>query len=168
MTTEKDGIPVVRVAEVDGEAAMLAFGEACGRGAAGTGAVTVHLEGPLGAGKTTIARGWLRGMGFAGRVKSPTYTLMEPYDTAAGPVMHLDLYRLSDPEELEFLGLRDLSDGSTTLLIEWPERGAGHLPAADTEVHISYSGAARRVEIVALTPRGCDWLETPEVDTALQ
>ena len=152
------------VFEIAGEKAMLEFGAACGRRTRETGPVTIELQGELGAGKTTIARGLLRGLGFAGRVKSPTYTLMEPYETEAGPAMHLDLYRLADPEELEFLGLRDLSDGSTTLLIEWPGKGAGHLPAADIRMRLAYSGEGRRVELASLSPRGECWLARLEAE----
>ena len=143
---------------IKGEEAMLDFGVACGRRIRETGPVTIELQGELGAGKTTIARGCLRGLGFGGRVKSPTYTLMEPYETDAGPAMHLDLYRLADPEELEFLGLRDLSDGSTTLLIEWPGKGVGHLPTPDIRIRLAYAGEGRSVELEALTPSGEDWL----------
>ena len=138
---------------------MLDFGRACGARTAETGPLTIELQGELGAGKTTIARGWLRGLGFEGRVKSPTYTLMEPYDTPAGAAMHLDLYRLADPEELEFLGLRDLSDGSTTLLIEWPGKGVGHLPPADIRIALAYEGEGRRVNLAAHTKAGKGWLD---------
>src|SRR6056297_3323471 len=96
-------------------------------------AVVLHLAGPLGAGKTTLVRGLLRGLGHRGAVRSPTYTLIEPYDELTPRVYHLDLYRLGDPEELDYLGLRDLLTGDTLLLIEWPERGLGVLPTPDLE-----------------------------------
>lgn len=82
----------------------------------------VTLSGELGAGKTTFCRGFIQACGYTGAVKSPTYTLIERYDTAVGEICHLDLYRLENPDELEFIGFRDLLEAETTLLIEWPER----------------------------------------------
>ena len=114
----------------------------------------VYLEGELGTGKTTLVRGLLRALGYQGPVRSPTYTLVEPYEGEPCPVYHLDLYRLADPEELEWLGLRDLLSQPATLLIEWPERGTGVLPAADLCINIRYADAGRVVELVPLTARG--------------
>src|SRR5437016_2622805 len=92
---------------------------------------TVHLIGDLGAGKTTLARGFLRACGVSGPVRSPTYTLVELYETATVSIVHLDLYRLLDPSELEALGLREWASPGYVWLIEWPERGQGRLPFPD-------------------------------------
>ena len=107
----------------------------------------VYLKGDLGAGKTTLVRGYLRGLGYRGTVKSPTYTLMEPYRIDGKSVCHLDLYRLADAEELEYLGIRDLLQEETVLLIEWPERGEGVLPGADLTIQISHREHGRGVAI---------------------
>jgi len=107
----------------------------------------IYLKGDLGAGKTTLARGFLRALGYAGRVRSPTYTLIEPYPFDSWSVYHLDLYRLSDARELEDLGLRDLLEEQALLLVEWPERGNGVLPAADLVITIEHSGDGRQVRL---------------------
>lgn len=143
-----------RVIPVPDEAAMLEVGRRLGLAARKVqDGLAVWLEGDLGAGKTTLARGWLAGMGHAGLVKSPTYTLLEPYALPGGAnLAHLDLYRLADPEELEFLGLRELAGSGQWLLIEWPEKGAGHLPAADAVIHIAFAaGGGREVKITTNT-----------------
>ena len=114
----------------------------------------LYLRGELGAGKTTLARGLLHGLGHRGTVKSPTYTLVEPYQIGAWRLFHWDLYRLGDPEELEFLGLRDQLDGEAVLLIEWPERGQGELPAADVEIGLDYAGAGRNCRLEARSETG--------------
>jgi tRNA threonylcarbamoyladenosine biosynthesis protein TsaE len=114
----------------------------------------VHLHGDLGAGKTTLVRGFLRGRGHDGPVRSPTYTLIEPYELADGAVYHLDLYRLGDPEELEYLGLRDLLGGEVTLLIEWPERGEGWLPSPDLVIDIAHLEAGRDITVSGLSAAG--------------
>ena len=105
------------------------------------------LSGPLAAGKTTFARGYLRGLGFEGAVKSPTFTLVETYRLATGTVHHFDLYRLADPAELEFIGIDDYFDVGADVLVEWPERGADCLPAPDLEIAIEPSGRSRDVRI---------------------
>lgn len=138
--------------ELADEQAMVAFGEhlasCCTEGA------VIFLHGDLGMGKTTLSRGVLRGCGHTGSVKSPTYTLVEPYDTPAGPVYHFDLYRLGDPEELEFLGIRDYFDERSLSLIEWPERGEGILPVADLEIEIRAEGTGRRLSWQYNTEKG--------------
>lgn len=113
-------------------------------------ACVVHLQGPLGAGKTTLVRGLLRGLGHSGRVRSPTFTLLEPYELTGCSVLHLDLYRLADPGELEFLGLLDLIEAGSLVLVEWPERGGDRLPPADLVLALDYEGNGRRA---VLDPR---------------
>jgi tRNA threonylcarbamoyladenosine biosynthesis protein TsaE len=114
----------------------------------------VYLQGDLGAGKTTLVRGFLRARGETGPVRSPTYTLIEPYETAAGTVYHLDLYRLGSGEELEYLGLRDILDERAVVLIEWPERGQGWLPGADLLIRIEHLDEGRRLVLQAGSEAG--------------
>jgi len=142
---------------VSDESAMVALGEALGYAlSAGT---IVFLEGELGMGKTTLARGVLRAFGHSGAVKSPTYTLVEPYQVDGATLFHFDLYRLGDPEELEFMGIRDYFDGGSIALLEWPERGAGYLPVPDLIVSINLSGNGRSLRFAAVTERGVECLE---------
>jgi tRNA threonylcarbamoyladenosine biosynthesis protein TsaE len=110
----------------------------------------VYLQGDLGTGKTTLARGILRGLGHQGAARSPTYTLIESYEPGGRRVHHLDLYRLADPEELEYLGLRDLLAEPALWLIEWPDRGAGVLPPPDLVIGIEYHPEGRRLILVGL------------------
>jgi len=134
------------------EAEMEAFGGRLARACNGRG--VIYLEGDLGAGKTTLARGLLRSLGYTGHVKSPTYTLIEPYELAQATIYHLDLYRLASPEELEWLGFRDLTGADVLLLVEWPERAAGELPVPDLTVSLSFSGEGRELALTAHTPLG--------------
>lgn len=137
-------------AHLHGEAEQLAFGEALAGALGEPGQrLLVFLEGDLGAGKTTLVRGFLAGLGHRGPVRSPTYTLIEPYDAGGRRVYHLDLYRIADPDELEYLGLRELLAEPAVILVEWPQRGAGWLPQADLAVRIAHSGDARRLVIEA-------------------
>ena len=116
--------------------------------------LVLFLHGELGAGKTTIVRGLLRGLGYAGAVKSPTYTLVEPYQLSGLTVYHFDLYRLNDPEELEFLGVRDYLEGNGVCLVEWAERGAGALPVPDLDIAIERQEAGRVVRFTTRTENG--------------
>ncbi len=135
-----------------GEVAMMAFGvklaSVCNSG------LMIHLEGNLGAGKTTLVRGFMRGMGHSGAVRSPTYTLVEPYELQGRHCYHMDLYRLADPEELEYIGLRDMLDQQSVCLVEWPEQGQGILPSADLLIKIEYVDEARALCLEAQTENG--------------
>jgi tRNA threonylcarbamoyladenosine biosynthesis protein TsaE len=111
----------------------------------------IFLHGDLGAGKTTLVRGLLRSLGHAGRVPSPTYTLVEPYELGNLSLKHLDLYRIADPEELAYLGVRDMSGA---VLIEWPERGAHFLPEQDLDCRLSVEAPGRVLEVEGKTPLG--------------
>lgn len=127
-----------------------------------TGGALFFLNGQLGAGKTTLVRGLLRALGVEGAVRSPTYTLIEPYEVGDGPrpkrVFHLDLYRLADPEELDYLGWREALGDGGLLLIEWPERGAGVLPPPDLYIDLAMRPPGR---VLTLSGRG-PWRRTAE------
>lgn len=139
------------------EASMLALGaelaSVCGDG------LVFFLYGQLGAGKTTFARGFLRGLGYVGKVKSPTYTLVEPYELINKNVYHFDFYRVRDPAELEFMGIRDYLTSRSICLIEWPEYGEGILPVADVSCYIDIQNSQREIKLVAHTPIGTTMLE---------
>lgn len=125
----------------------------------------VHLQGDLGAGKSTLARALLRALGVKGAVRSPTYTLVERYAIPDGEAWHLDLYRIGDVGELDFLGLDDAV--ATLWLVEWPERAGTALPNADVKIELSAEGSGRRARLLASTVTGADWLvrlaASPEV-----
>ncbi len=121
--------------------------------------LVVYLSGPLGAGKTSLCGAIIGALGHPGPVKSPTYTLVEPYLLSLGNVYHFDLYRLADPEELEWIGARDYFDGSSLCLIEWPERGKGALPRPDLELELSAAAGGRRLRATAASTRGRALLE---------
>jgi tRNA threonylcarbamoyladenosine biosynthesis protein TsaE len=143
-TTQK----MVQEFYIDNEADMVAFGERLGKAfRAQPKSQCVFLNGDLGAGKTTLSRGILRAFGHTGAVKSPTYTLVEIYEFAERRVYHFDLYRLGDPEELEYMGIRDyFSDGSICLM-EWPERGKGVLPEPDVFIDVKVQGLGRLIKL---------------------
>ncbi len=119
----------------------------------------VYLQGGLGAGKTTLCRGILRAMGYTGAVKSPTFTLVEPYSFEGGQVFHFDLYRLNDPDELEYIGIEDYFAGQDLCLVEWPEKARDILPASDLDLELLIEGKSRRAGITARSVFGSEVLE---------
>ncbi|MFJ2693186.1 tRNA (adenosine(37)-N6)-threonylcarbamoyltransferase complex ATPase subunit type 1 TsaE [Pseudomonas sp. NPDC087336] len=137
------------------EQAMSDFGARIARITEGHG--LIFLEGNLGMGKTTLSRGIIRGLGHVGAVKSPTFTLVEPYEVGDVRAFHFDLYRLVDPEELEFLGIRDYFEDDALCLIEWPDKGAGFLPKPDLTITISPQGSGRSLKILPRGSRGETW-----------
>lgn len=144
-------------AHLPDEAATLAFGARLARNL--PAGLTFYLLGDLGAGKTTLVRGLLRALGVTGRVKSPTYTLVETYELPGFELYHFDLYRMHDPREWLDAGFRDVS-GQAVSLIEWPDKAAGWLAAPDVIIRLSIADESREVECEAASPRGARYLET--------
>ena len=142
--------------------------DALGRALAATqpAQAVVYLHGDLGAGKSTLARAWLRALGVGGPIRSPTYTLVERYPIPEGEAMHLDLYRIAGAGELEFLGLDEA--GAALWLVEWPERGAGSLPVADLQVELAVRGQGRAVRLLAMSTAGGEWVKRMEIRSDLR
>jgi len=120
----------------------------------------LHLRGDLGAGKTTLVRGLLRALGHPGRVKSPTYTLVEPYELSSLHFYHFDFYRLKNRSEWEQSGFRDYFDAQALCVVEWPERAGDLLSRPDLEITLRFEGEGRRARIEAHSDAGEDWLSS--------
>jgi len=134
--------------ELADETATLQLGRAIAQAWNGQ-ALNIHLVGQLGAGKTTLTRGLLLGLGHIGKVKSPTYTLVEQYELANCTVNHFDLYRLSDPEELDYIGLDDYLTDDALCLFEWPQQGGDYLPTPDLVISLQYQQSGRQATLTA-------------------
>jgi tRNA threonylcarbamoyladenosine biosynthesis protein TsaE len=138
--------------KLENEAETVALGAKVA--AALQGGEMIYLSGELGSGKTTFVRGLLNALGHTGKVKSPTYTLVEPYSINEKNIYHFDLYRINDPEELEAMGIRDYCDDASICLFEWPEQGEDVLPAADIILSLSHSDLGREVKFESKSPKG--------------
>ncbi|MEE2983354.1 MAG: tRNA (adenosine(37)-N6)-threonylcarbamoyltransferase complex ATPase subunit type 1 TsaE [Pseudomonadota bacterium] len=140
--------------ELNNAAATEALGarlaQACPRGS------LIFLHGELAAGKTTLARGYIKALGHEGAVKSPTFTLVESYDLGVGTVHHFDLYRITAPEELDYIGIEDYVDGCADCLVEWAEKGTNVLPPGDVEVWLAVVERGRRAVLKGASKRGAD------------
>jgi tRNA threonylcarbamoyladenosine biosynthesis protein TsaE len=125
----------------------------------------VYLSGDLGTGKSTFARAFLQSLGVTGSIKSPTYTLMETYALENGlEAIHMDMYRIFDPDEINFLGLDSFASNVQVMLIEWPEKGMESLPAADLMIQLVHHGQNRRIALRASTDAGRAWLKSAEIE----
>lgn len=144
------------VAVLQTENEMLHLAAQIARAISDESGAVIYLYGQLGAGKTTFTRGFLYGLGLSGKVKSPTYTLVEPYDIAEKKIFHFDLYRLTNPDELTHIGMEDYFLPEGICLIEWPEKGEGKLPKADLSCQIDILQQGRQITITPLTSRGKD------------
>ena len=160
--------PEIELTLVDA-AATEAMGMALARAFPGAdrGCAVLYLEGELGSGKTTCARSLLRGLGVVGLIRSPTFTLVEAYRLGALTCVHVDLYRLQGPVEVDELGLRDYLTAGCLLLIEWPERGGAAVPAADLGLTLQYAHSGRRGGLKAHTAFGAEWLNDLRLDNRL-
>lgn len=138
---------------------MLVLGKRLAQSFADTDGGMIYLIGTLGMGKTTLSRAIIQALGWSGNVKSPTYTLVENYELPRLQVNHFDLYRLSDPEELEFIGIRDYQGKGLLSLVEWPDKGQGFLPEADLEIQITEAGAGRELKLLPKTPTGLELIK---------
>ena len=147
------------IVDLDGEQAMVNYGHLlAGVIAKANAPLLIILDGDMGAGKTTISRGVLQGLGHCGVVKSPTYTLVEPYDLEIGKVFHFDLYRLVDPHELEHIGFSDYLSQANLCIIEWPENGGSYIPQADIKIDIRQYQSGRKVTLSSYTDSGKQYI----------
>ena len=145
------------IALLEDESATVAFGKKLA--SVITRGAVVYLHGDLGAGKTTFTRGVIQGLGHKGNVKSPTYTLVEPYELASVSAYHFDLYRLADPEELEFMGIRDYFNDEAICMVEWPEKGQGFIPQPDLDIELKYVDNMRQIHCVSRSEKGLELLQ---------
>jgi tRNA threonylcarbamoyladenosine biosynthesis protein TsaE len=149
------------------EQATAALGEALARALpGGTPALLLALRGELGAGKSTLARALLRALGVQGPIRSPTYTLIEPYATQRGDCLHLDLYRLGDPAELDYLGLDEQYPSTALWIVEWPEQGGDRLPPIDLDLNLLHARSGRSALLRPMTERGHRWCRTAGISSS--